>query len=236
MSAIILRYLNQLYKVNIFMSPLGDAGQSESQLLNAVTAATELYQVNCRMATNSDPSAYSDAELGALARKGLTEGQLIRDHPVDPEITALELENHKHNDLLWNKHSFDDEDPDGLRPDYLQTTPEDVANEVFHDGMIDDQHRRRRGLPQTIQQKAAGVAYRAAQEVRKRQPKWLSEILEPYAASLVNPIRKTVWNRYLLITDDQRIDKDSDRTYLNRALRNYRDARRNDSLRESSIT
>ena len=225
----------------IFTSPLGDAGQSESQLLRAVSSATEVYQVKVKMATNSDPAAFTDAELGALvkkmlASKGLTEGQLIRDYPVDPEITALELENHEHNELLWKEHTFGDDAPAGLRPEHLQMTPQDVAEEIFHDDMIDDQHRRRRGLPQTPKQKAAGLTYRAALEVRKRQPTWLSEIWEPYAASLVNPIRKTVWNRYLLITGDQRIDKDSDRTYLNRALRNYRDARRSDSLRESSIT
>tara|TARA_B110000971_G_scaffold118883_1_gene121760 strand:+ start:8290 stop:8535 length:246 start_codon:yes stop_codon:yes gene_type:complete len=74
------------------------------------------------MATNSEPMAYTDAEIDALmpkilASKKFEEGQLIRNYPVDPEVTALEIENHEHNELFRRDFNFGDKIPVRLKPE-----------------------------------------------------------------------------------------------------------------------
>jgi len=237
--------LQKLIRKKTFTCSLGPAGQTEAQLLAAIGKATELYTVKCRMATNSDPLAYTDSETAVLAMsilkgKDLKEGQLFRDYPVDPEITTLEQSNHEYNKVQLQGIVWDEDDSHiHTRPDYLQVTPHEVAALAFHDEMIDDQHRRREGLPETIQQKAAGLAYLAALEQRKKQPTYLSQLWDLYIkgkrGGTVDRAVHNQWSRYMTLTGEQIVGVDSDRSYLNKSLREYRDHRRNEDLKEASI-
>lgn len=219
--------LQKLIGRKTFTYPLGD-GRSEADLSRNVADASEAYQVTVKMATVSDLTAYRESEIIALvkkqlASKGMTEGQLVRDYPIDPELTALEQSNHAYNDSL--NIAFDDYWTP-TRPTYLQETPQDVADEMFQDVISDDQYRRSEGRPETINDKVNAATYEALLAVSKKKTKTLRHIWQPYIEAIRKNIIDTPWQRYLLLTGDKLLTQEADRQFLNESLRNYRDNRR----------
>jgi len=206
-----------------FSYPLGD-GQDKSQFMQKLTLASNTFEIEVKRATNSDPRAYKAAEISALVQKKLqslrlVEGQIAREYPIDPELTALEQRNYEERG---------DQTP-------LQIMPDEVIDGgLLRDEWFEYANKKGAGIPLDINDVVFLETRAALLEVRKYKPKTLGTIWGPYALHRDTSATSTVWERYLTVVGHQLISPDSDDAYLNHSLVSYRDTRRA-SVKDSSI-
>ena len=217
--------LKPLIGKKTFTYPMGlrASGASEAAMHKAISTATETYELNIKIAANSEPSAYNlkELDLAALA--------LLKSRRLQPA-----------------EFSVDRRDPAVVEHERVNQIHADQDNISLAEFALPEfeevLYKQGTGQPLTIKDKVVGHAWLKLVDVARSKPQSLSQLWDEYAAdkgidldSREGKRQVTHWNDWLAVTGEVATSTPNALDHIHNGLDAFVEEQRKRGLKGQSI-